>query len=185
MPRQKAYEEKEVLDRAMQVFWKNGFTNTSTRDLQREMKINLFSIYSSFESKEQLYLSSLKAYKKLNRELLLTPLMAGNSSSDIRDYFVKFLEFTRENESYRGCLLINSTQDLGVEITSEIENLVGGFAKEIIKIFTSILSNELESDAMISKKANYYFTSLVGLITTARALTQQQVDDYLEITFST
>lgn len=184
MPRQKTYDEAEVLNRAMQVFWKKGYTNTSARDLQKEMKINLFSIYSTFQNKEQLYLESLRAYKKLNKEQLLAPLKNGTTVADIKNYFINFLEFTRENESYRGCLLINSTQDLGVEMTEEIKKLVDGFATEIITIFKSILAKELDSEDMIQKKANYYFTALVSLVTTAGSLTQQQIDDYLEITFS-
>lgn len=168
----------------MHVFWRKGYSNTSARDLQREMKINLFSIYATFQNKEQLFLSSLKAYKKLNKEKLLAPLKSGTSISDIKNYFVNFLEFTKENESYKGCLLINSTQDIGVEMTEEIKNLVDGFSLEIIAIFKSILSNELESEEMIQKKANFYFTALIGLVTTAGSLSQQQVDDYLDITFA-
>ena len=153
MPRQKTYDETEVLNRAMQVFWKKGYTNTSARDLQREMKINLFSIYSTFQNKEQLFLESLKAYKKLNKEKLLAPLKNGSSLSDIKNYFFRFLEFTKEDESYRGCLLINSTQDIGVEMTEEIRNLIQGFSKEIIGIFKSILANELDSEEIDSEES--------------------------------
>lgn len=185
MPRKKAYNETEVLDLAMQVFWKKGYSNTSARDLQREMKINLFSIYASFQNKDGLFLESLKAYKKLNKNRLLVPLSKGTSISDIKNYFIKFLEFTKENEYYKGCLLINSTQDLGIEMTEEMKKLVENFSKEIISIFNAILSNELKSEEMIQKKANYYFTALVGLVTTASSLSQQQIDDFLDITFST
>jgi len=184
MPRQKAYDEAEVLNRAMKVFWKKGYSNTSARDLQREMQINLFSIYSTFQNKQQLFIESLKAYKKLNKEQLLAPLSNGSSISDIKNYVISFLEFTKEDESYKGCLLINSTQDLAVEMTEEIKNLVDGFSKEIMAIFKSILSNELESEELIQKKANYYFTTLVSLVTAAGSLTQQQIDDYLDITFA-
>jgi TetR/AcrR family transcriptional regulator, transcriptional repressor for nem operon len=48
MPRTKSYNENEVLERAMNVFWSNGYEATSVRLLEKEMGINQFSIYSSF-----------------------------------------------------------------------------------------------------------------------------------------
>jgi AcrR family transcriptional regulator len=34
----------------MSLFWRNGYQNTSVRMLEKEMGINQFSIYASFET---------------------------------------------------------------------------------------------------------------------------------------
>ncbi|GAK75996.1 transcriptional regulator [Nonlabens ulvanivorans] len=51
MARKKEYIESEVIEKAMTLFWRNGYENTSMQMLEKEMGINKFSIYSSFGSK--------------------------------------------------------------------------------------------------------------------------------------
>jgi AcrR family transcriptional regulator len=40
-----------VIEKAMSLFWRNGYQNTSVRMLEKEMGINQFSIYASFGNK--------------------------------------------------------------------------------------------------------------------------------------
>lgn len=183
MPRPKKYNEAEVADKAMNTFWKYGYSNTSARLLEREMGINLFSIYSSFKNKDGLFLESLRTYKQMNREKLLKPLKNGTSVQDIRTYFINFLKFTKENNSYKGCLLINSAHELGSNMPAAVNTEISTFASEILVALRSILSQSYESKKA-EKLANYFFGSLTGLITSARSLSQKQIDDYLEVTFS-
>jgi len=184
MPRKKEFSESKVIDRAMKVFWRNGYFRTSARLLEKEMNINLFSIYSSFKNKDGVYLASLKTYKRLNREQLLQPLQEGTSVDDIKDYFINFLKFTKEKGAYKGCFLINTAQELGADMPDPVKAEINTFAKEIMHAFTNILSQEGYADKKVDKLTNYYFSSLEGLITSADSLSQQQIDDYLEIAFS-
>ena len=58
---------EEVIEKAMNAFWHNGYEATSMQILEKEMGINKFSIYSSFGNKNGVFLESLKCYKqKLN-----------------------------------------------------------------------------------------------------------------------
>ncbi|WP_297086470.1 TetR/AcrR family transcriptional regulator [uncultured Draconibacterium sp.] len=67
MPRNKAYNEQEVLEKAMNVFWENGYETTSMHQLEKAMGINKFSIYASFGSKSGLLEKSISCYaQKLN-----------------------------------------------------------------------------------------------------------------------
>ncbi|MBC7557159.1 MAG: TetR family transcriptional regulator, partial [Chryseobacterium sp.] len=47
MARKKKYIEEVVLEKAMNLFWKNGYEKTSMQMLEEEMGINKFSIYST------------------------------------------------------------------------------------------------------------------------------------------
>jgi AcrR family transcriptional regulator len=62
MARNKQYNEQEVIEKAMSLFWRNGYQNTSVRMLEKEMGINQFSIYASFGNKHGV-VESLKCYK--------------------------------------------------------------------------------------------------------------------------
>jgi len=74
MARTKAYIEDEVIDKALQLFWRNGYDTTSVRMLEKEMGINQFSIYASFKNKQGVFLESIKCYKKKIKEELLDKL---------------------------------------------------------------------------------------------------------------
>ena len=63
MSRVKSYNEEEVLQKAMHVFWNHGYGTTSVRLLEKEMGINQFSIDSSFSNKKNLFIEALKKYR--------------------------------------------------------------------------------------------------------------------------
>jgi TetR/AcrR family transcriptional regulator, transcriptional repressor for nem operon len=60
--RPKKYEREEILDRAMQTFWRHGFGATSTTDLEAHMGVNRYSVYAEFGSKQGLYEAALERY---------------------------------------------------------------------------------------------------------------------------
>lgn len=104
MARTKQYNEHDVIQKAMNLFWKNGYETTSIRMLEKEMGINQFSIYSSFGSKHGVFVESIKAYKvQLNS--IRHKLRDSNSGTiGIKQFFYDFLEFTKDNTSRKGCL---------------------------------------------------------------------------------
>src|SRR5580658_10958939 len=62
MGRPKNFNREEVLEKAMPVFWKQGFADTSLQDLEKATGVNKSGLYSEFESKEEIFLESLKYY---------------------------------------------------------------------------------------------------------------------------
>ncbi|WP_460601774.1 helix-turn-helix domain-containing protein, partial [Flexivirga lutea] len=47
MPRVKSFDEKEVLAKAMCLFWKQGYSATSVQDLVSQLGINRASLYDT------------------------------------------------------------------------------------------------------------------------------------------
>ncbi|WP_089102858.1 TetR/AcrR family transcriptional regulator [Streptomyces hyaluromycini] len=60
--RPRAFDEDEVLDIAMRLFWEHGFDGTSMSDLTEAMGINRRSIYAAFGNKEALFTAALERY---------------------------------------------------------------------------------------------------------------------------
>lgn len=62
MARIREFDYEKAMERAMYLFWKTGYANTSLRDLLKTMEIGEGSFYNTFKSKKNAYLESLKYY---------------------------------------------------------------------------------------------------------------------------
>jgi len=62
--RKRAFDKEVVLDKAMRLFWTNGYSGTSVANLSSELGINTSSLYGTFGNKEQLFQDSLAHYVK-------------------------------------------------------------------------------------------------------------------------
>src|ERR1700745_1825953 len=62
MGRPKNFRREEVLKKAIPVFWKRGFSDTSVQDLERATGVNKSGLYSEFRDKEDLFVESLRYY---------------------------------------------------------------------------------------------------------------------------
>lgn len=130
MPRYKEYNETRVVEKAMNEFWTNGYGATSVSVLTQKMRINKFTFYEGFESKEQLLLRTMKYYYT---QYFIRVLDQLRSEKDIIGFFVKILE-PREN-GLCGCYILSITAEIGDSIPEAVKIL-----KEYIASVEEVLS---------------------------------------------
>ena len=108
MARQKEFDREQALDKAMHVFWRAGYENTSLDDLLREMGIARQSLYDTFGDKRKLYLEAMAQYRDRTNGAMQKML---REIPRVRDGFAKLLygmaAETREQHE-RGCLLLSA-----------------------------------------------------------------------------
>ena len=63
MARSKEFEVNEVLDKAIQLFWAQGYEKTSMHELVNFMGIHRRSIYDTFGDKHALFMKALERYE--------------------------------------------------------------------------------------------------------------------------
>jgi TetR/AcrR family transcriptional regulator, transcriptional repressor for nem operon len=133
MSRNKAFQEEDVLERAMQVFWKKGYNATSMEDLVTGMGINRASLYDTFGDKKQLFLKILTFYKNQSNQNIHT--VVAQTKSSPKAQLIAITEFLM-NESLdisqepRGCLLANATSEMALldpDICQFVTNNVHSF----------------------------------------------------------
>ncbi len=61
--RPREFDVDKALERAMELFWRQGYEGTSMADLTRELGITRPSLYAAFGSKEGLFLKALDLYE--------------------------------------------------------------------------------------------------------------------------
>ncbi|MFK5983243.1 MAG: TetR/AcrR family transcriptional regulator [Flavobacteriaceae bacterium] len=184
MSRKKEYIEEVVIEKAMRLFWRNGYKATSVRNLEKEMGINQFSIYSSFGDKQGVFLESIKCYKKQVTEQLLDKLNNSDEGvKSIKTYFNDFLEFSRSNKINRGCLLTNTIDEIGEDGDFKIINTINEFALKVRTAFIEKIKLNYKDEGQIIKKVNYLMVSLQGLSVASKMFNDQQLEDFIETTF--
>jgi TetR/AcrR family transcriptional repressor of nem operon len=123
MPRVETFDRDQVLQNAMQVFWKNGYNATSMQQLVNATGLNRSSLYNSFGDKMDLYRASLKAYTSNTQEQLQQATSkAKNPLQAIRSVFENFLpEIVNEN---KGCMGMSCKSEMSADvgIKSFLEN---------------------------------------------------------------
>jgi len=61
--RPREFDIDKALERAMELFWRQGYEGTSLSDLTRELGLSRTSLYAAFGSKEALFLKALDLYE--------------------------------------------------------------------------------------------------------------------------
>lgn len=113
MPRVKAFDENEVLTKAMNLFWKQGYSATSVQDLVSHLGINRASLYDTFGDKEQLFKKSFALYRKSNMEGLIQFF---DRQPNVKNGFSKLFDFAIQESildtEAKGCFVVNTTTEL-------------------------------------------------------------------------
>ncbi|WP_055436342.1 TetR/AcrR family transcriptional regulator [Lacinutrix algicola] len=186
MARKKQYIEEEVVAKAMQLFWRNGYENTSMQMLEDAMGINKFSIYSSFESKHGLFLESLKQYKA-KVSVTLEKLKNGTQGvEDIKQFFQDSVSSSFKSDNVKGCLVTNTYNEFSETEDELVKTQMNAFMTNLKEIIIQKLAlNSNKDDATILKQANYLLLAKHGLAAASRVNTKQEIEDYIEMIFKT
>ena len=113
MPRGKAFQEEEVLKRAMELFWKQGYHATSMQELVDYLGINRASLYNTFGGKRALFEQALNLYREANGRIMLRLL---HSKTDVREglrhLFMGAIQGALADKDKKGCMVVNSCTEL-------------------------------------------------------------------------
>lgn len=109
MPRPKTFDESDVLERAMELFWTKGYEGTSVTDLTEHLGVHPGSLYRTFGDKHALYLRALGHYRESQARTLAPMLTEGGPVLPrIRQVMVHHLDLAVAQDEPRGCLAVNA-----------------------------------------------------------------------------
>jgi AcrR family transcriptional regulator len=110
MGRPKSFSREEVLEKAMPVFWKHGFADTSLQELERATGVNKSGLYTEFRDKEDLFVACLRHYLESQEKrgfLTREPLGWKNVET-----FLKNGPLNKGEQ--RGCFSVNSMREFAI-----------------------------------------------------------------------
>jgi len=113
MPRVKLFKEEEVLEKAMELFWKKGYYATSVQDLVSWLGINRASLYDTYGDKKQLFNKAFQHYQKTNTEGIQKFLQTQPSVKEgIYHLFKMAIEQSTTDPDHKGCFVVNTTAEM-------------------------------------------------------------------------
>lgn len=113
MPRIKLFNEKEVLTKAMNLFWKQGYSATSVKDLVSHLGINRASLYDTFGDKEKLFKKSFELYRKQSIDETCKLFQnQPNVKEGFSELFNNAINEALLDKDRKGCFAVNNTTEL-------------------------------------------------------------------------
>jgi len=113
--RPRGFNYDEALDRAMHVFWRQGFEGASLNDLTAAMGIQPASLYKAFGNKRTLFEKALARYLAGPVAFVHDALNEPTALAVAERILRRTAEFLTEGRSRRGCMTIQAALAGGVE----------------------------------------------------------------------
>ncbi|MFC1920959.1 TetR family transcriptional regulator [Chloroflexota bacterium] len=165
-----AITRDKLLDVALSVFSKNGYSATRLGDIAKEAGVTRGAIYWHFGSKSELYSSLVQEYSNRGSSIAQQAIEEGGSVKEIiRRIFVRLLSSIEDDRKLRAMMEISLfktelTPELRASRQTQIENgrvLIGGISEAIRQ---GVISGELRSDLDPSLVARAFIAYQNGAI---------------------
>ncbi|WP_298518581.1 TetR/AcrR family transcriptional regulator [uncultured Kordia sp.] len=168
MPRVKKFNEEETLNKAMCLFWRNGFHATSMQDLVTYLGINRASIYDTYGGKKELFEKAFTHYRTSNRKQLQAFLESQeNVKEGFRSLFEREISEAACDADHKGCFVVNVTTELVpndeemLKVIQENKTFMTTTFEDFLK--KGVDSGEISSTKNIKNIASLLHTFLNGL----------------------
>ncbi|MHA3700826.1 TetR/AcrR family transcriptional regulator [Jatrophihabitans sp. YIM 134969] len=102
--RPREFDLDEALDRAVDVFWRQGYEATSLTDLTEAMGIGKPSLYAAFGNKEQLFGRALERYTEGPGSYAARAVGEPTARQVVETFLIGAVEATTRPGSPHGCL---------------------------------------------------------------------------------
>lgn len=190
MARPQAFNNSEVLHRAMDVFWHKGYEATSLKDLLSAMGLSKSSLYSAFGGKRELFLTAFDAYRSERAREMHLILGSGPARDAIEKMFRKIVLDVGKGGSSQGCMSINQAVELAPHDPEVRERVMEDFALIEHAMATAIIRGQADGTIInkddARKLARLLVLAFPGLQVMRRAgLEADQLEDALQLLMST
>jgi TetR/AcrR family transcriptional repressor of nem operon len=168
------FDPDAALDAAMQVFWRNGYENTSMQDLLEAMQISKSSLYQAFGGKQALFERCMTRYGDETIGALRDALQASPSGLGfIRQFLESVLDEARGVCEARGCLVLNTANEFARRDPRIAEAVSQGLDRFHGVLLAAAERAQQEGDIPPERNAamlaHYLVSSMSGLKTMSKA----------------
>ena len=182
MARAKEFNEEEVLDKAVDLFWYKGYNGISAQEIVDGLGLSRSSLYDTYGDKRTLFIKALKRYRIRETGAMITLLDdAQDVFSIIKDIFKTSGRDSLVDKLGMGCFIVNSRIELAAhdaeiaEIISESRAAMeDGFLRAVER---GQMSGQISQKQSARALASFLVNNLWGLKTYGKADPEKSVID--------
>lgn len=177
MPRTRTLSDDTILERAIGVFWKNGYAGTSLRDLTQATGLSSAALYHRFTDKDGLFVQALRRYADDGLAERLARLSAIADPLDaICNFLGELIALSLADPLHRGCLLVNTALD-GAAMSASARQLVRVRLGEVEAFFADRLKSAVARGTLDPKTdVAATATALLGTVFAIRVMARLDPD---------
>ncbi len=139
MPRPREFDKEEVLEKAMFLFWEQGYEATSIRALKKAMGISSSSMYETFGDKRKIFLAALARYCELERGQVMEMAQSSpNPRQFIENLVVSVDKVLPDMVQNYGSMTFNTMAEFGMRDT-DVTNLLFSHYLRIAELVADVL----------------------------------------------
>ena len=165
MARPREFDEQQVIEDMMTVFWKKGYEATTMQDLVKASGLLKGSLYGAFGDKQALYLAALKHYDRTRIQAGIDMLNGeGSARQKIARLFDNVIESIRRDLFAGGCLLCNASLEKAVsdkQVKTEIKTTIRRLKVAIMDALKAGNVNEDQAASLSAFVVSAYFGTRV------------------------
>ena len=188
LARSKEFNEEEALDKAMEIFWRQGYEKTSIQDLVDQMGIHRRSLYDTFGDKHSLFVQTLERYESLIAAQIRKQITEEMTTVEsIRKIFE--LAVYSDNTNPKGCLMVNTAVELSL-LDNEVSQRIKSAFKQTETLIADLLirgqaRGEVARSFDISELARYIHNALIGVrVLVKMTANPKEFDSTIDLTLS-
>ncbi|NNG03552.1 MAG: TetR/AcrR family transcriptional regulator [Inquilinus sp.] len=180
MVRYATFDREQVLDKAMVVFWRQGYSASSIQDLVDATGLSRSSLYAAFGDKRGLFLAAVDRYVETSSRTRVQALRVGTDPlASIRRFFDNLVAFSVGEGRRLGCLLTNEAVELAPS-DADLERRFRANLAEVETAFAEALgraqrAGEIGAARDLRALARMLTNSVQGMRVMARAGVEEPV----------
>jgi len=168
--RPRSFDTEKALDRALEVFWRNGYQGSSLSELTLAMGISKPSLYAAYGDKESLYLKALQRYAALGAADAHCVLDgAGDARRAVEAYLRVTAAGLTDPSRPGGCFVVNGSADCGTSATPPgVESalrsaMCQGEERLKARLRRAEADGQLPADTSVAELAQFFNSLIVGM----------------------
>ncbi len=187
MARTKDFDENEVLNKAIAIFWYKGYNGTSMQDLVDGLGISRSSLYDTYGDKHTLYVKALESYQNAGAIKVCSIV---NSNAPAKETLRKLLELIAgellDDKSHKGCFMVNAEVEVAPH-DKQVSEMVCINDQQVEDAFYTVIKKGQETGEINNRQdaralARFTFNTVKGIRVTAKSTTDKTVfDDIIKL----
>ncbi|SDQ00819.1 transcriptional regulator, TetR family [Mucilaginibacter sp. OK268] len=188
MARTKEFDENEVLNKAVDLFWLKGYNGTSMQDLVDGLGISRSSLYDTYGDKHTLFIKALECY-----QCTASAKISQIAGSDLpaKEIIKQILEFIADellgDYSRKGCFMVNAEVEVAPH-DEVVKQMICRNDQQVEDIFYRVIKKGQENGEISKAQdtraiARSISNTVKGMQVTAKSTTEKAVfDDIIRLT---